>query len=282
MSSNKTTTTCAIDALIQFGECEWLEFKMGVLFRNSVLLDKVSYFVKNSGGILLIGISDDGLVVGLEGEYRLLQEQHAEFFSLQKNRVFWICYRNYLKHILSLNLGADIESDIQIDKVVINNKEVCVINVGQFLIGNEQMPALHTGCLPRSERILNMVETASITSELQQIKQDQNKAKLNAKLKRRGSFEGLDLSDDINTSSIVSQTHKTKTHEQTRVIRDFIDKNAESIMDEYLDNKKKRCPKNVLASHLKNKLFESEKITINADSIRKNYLNDWPYGQENI
>jgi len=95
----------------------------------------------------------------------------------------------------------------------------------------------------------------------------------------------ITTTDDTNTSNIDRQTHKTKKqkiHKQTKVIQKFIDKHAELIMDGYRDKKKKRCPKNILATSLSEKLLTTKKITLKPDSIRKNYLKDWPYGQENI
>ena len=175
MSSNKIVTDVqVIDALIQSGEREWLEFKEGVLLRSSILLNKVSYFADNSGGILLIGISDLCLVVGLEAEYRLLQERHAKFCSLQKNRLFRVCYRNYLKHILLINLGQAIESDVQIDIVSINNKEVCVINVGQFKVGNEQASdIIQKDSLPTST--IDKLKIANLEEENVRLKNSQKK-----------------------------------------------------------------------------------------------------------
>ena len=92
-------------ALIQGGEREWLEFKTGVLFRPAVLIDKVSYFVNNTGGILIIGISDAGKPIGLKDDYRrfkeLVEPQTYRFatYDLGENRDF---HRRSLKSNLVL------------------------------------------------------------------------------------------------------------------------------------------------------------------------------------
>ena len=191
-------------ALIQGGEREWLEFKTGVLFRPAVLIDKVSYFVNNTGGILIIGLSDAGEPIGLKDDYRRFKDQKAEYFLLKGCDPEFRSYRNYLKYILKSKFGRDVVNDIQIDKVSINNKEICVINVGKFEIGGAQMtPEDLRGRLPSSaihnklrddELVYSKQKIANLEQELKVVQ----KKPINLGLKKRNTKSALAKEHCIN------------------------------------------------------------------------------------
>lgn len=67
------------------------------------------------GGKLLIGVADDGTVIGLEADYETLGKQNRDGFEVA------------LSNLLEARLGVNALSLIQIDFESIDDRDICVV-----------------------------------------------------------------------------------------------------------------------------------------------------------
>ena len=112
-----------IKSLIQQGECQNVEFKSSLRwdYKENTVNKKLEFviaktlcgFLNSDGGVLIIGVDDDGNVLGLDKDYNTLNKRDKDGFQLALNNVI----NNYL--------GKDIWVDIRI--VSCDDKEVCVV-----------------------------------------------------------------------------------------------------------------------------------------------------------
>lgn len=118
--------TPAISDLIAKGESETLEFKTSARWdiRNNKInkeLEKViiktvaSFLNSEKGGRLLIGVDDNGNVVGLEADYQTLQRKDLDG------------YENYLTNLLLGALGKDLSLSLAITFHKTGNEQICEI-----------------------------------------------------------------------------------------------------------------------------------------------------------
>src|SRR6185369_14761044 len=121
-----TDVTPTISELIAKGEGETLEFKTSARWdtRNNKInkeLEKViirtvaSFLNSEKGGRLLIGVDDDGNVVGLEADYQTLQRKDVDG------------YENYLTNLLLGALGKDLSLSLAITFHKTEAGDVCEI-----------------------------------------------------------------------------------------------------------------------------------------------------------
>ncbi len=116
-----------LPALIKGGEGEHLEFKSSVRwdFRQgkinkaleAVIAKTLVGFMNHRGGSLLIGVADDGKVVGLEHDYKTLKSKGRDGFEL--------C----ITDIVTSRIGADVCSFIHCVFYEIEAKDVCRVIV---------------------------------------------------------------------------------------------------------------------------------------------------------
>jgi hypothetical protein len=118
----------SIEDLIKEGESDELEFKstlrwdlqQGVVNRKleEVIVKTVAAFGNSQGGTLLIGVDDDGNIIGLEHDYLTLESGNRDKFELH-------C-RNLLSQHFDISM---ITNRIQITFHEVDNKDVCQIDV---------------------------------------------------------------------------------------------------------------------------------------------------------
>ena len=92
--------------------------KEGIVSKKleDVVLKTVAAFANSQGGSLLIGVDDEGQVVGLEHDYASLGEADRDKFEL------------HLRNLLNQQLGAGfVTSKIRINFHYIVDKELCEI-----------------------------------------------------------------------------------------------------------------------------------------------------------
>ncbi|MCD6502031.1 DUF262 domain-containing protein [bacterium] len=116
-----------IHELVKAGESASLEYKMSLRWDyrenkvnkilEKVILKTIAGFLNNEGGILLIGVSDDGSVCGLTKDYQTLNRQNRDGFE-QK-----------IVELISSMLGAEFIQYIHIDFEQIDLKDICKIEV---------------------------------------------------------------------------------------------------------------------------------------------------------
>ena len=116
-----------VTAIIKRGENVRLEFKQ--TFRwdtrehhankelEKAVLKTVAGFLNAGGGQLIIGVTDDGIVTGLEKDYQALQRQDRDGFENH----FTLTFKNYL--------GIELRNLVDLDFEKIGKHEVCLISV---------------------------------------------------------------------------------------------------------------------------------------------------------
>jgi predicted HTH transcriptional regulator len=82
--------------------------------REKAVSKAIAGFSNTDGGILFIGVDNNGVVVGLRNDYSLVKDHNADGFQLE--------LRNSIKHLLKNNIINDI-IDIRIHKI--DAEEIC-------------------------------------------------------------------------------------------------------------------------------------------------------------
>lgn len=117
--------------LIQQGESTTLEFKYSARWNlkedkkdktmEEVILKIVAAFLNSEGGTLLIGVADDGQIVGLQHDYKTVKPQ--------QNRDG---YERFLTELLlQNNFGLDLSDLIKFSFHIIEQKEVCKVTISK-------------------------------------------------------------------------------------------------------------------------------------------------------
>ncbi len=113
--------------LIEEGEGLFLEFKETL--RNDIRKGEVSKemervvmktivgFLNSSGGTLIIGVSDDGVVRGLEGDYKTLPRKNRDGLE------------NHISMLIKTMIGLNFSKYINIKFEVIDGKDICMVTV---------------------------------------------------------------------------------------------------------------------------------------------------------
>jgi hypothetical protein len=118
----------SIIALIAQGESAQLEFKSTArwdlrenkknLVMEEVILKTVAAFLNSDGGTLLIGIADDGTILGLNPDYQTLKKKDRDGFEL------WLMGDLLLKAI-----GNDLAPYISVTFGLVDGNEVCKVSI---------------------------------------------------------------------------------------------------------------------------------------------------------
>ena len=156
-----------IAAIIQLGEGPLLEFKS--TFRwdieqsrtnrqlEGVVLKSLAGFLNSSlGGTLLIGVADDGDIIGLENDFQTLKKQNEDGFE------------QAIMTAIATNLGADLCSHVSILFHVIGNQTICRLIVSPssrpVFVNQGNIPKLYvrTGGATRDLNIQEALEFAPI------------------------------------------------------------------------------------------------------------------------
>jgi uncharacterized protein with ParB-like and HNH nuclease domain len=131
----ESTAPVTLEDMIAEGESDELEFKStlrwdlkeSVLNRKleDIIMKSVAAFANAHGGTILIGVGDDGTVIGLEYDYTSLGGVDRDKFEL------------HLRNLLNQQFGVVfVANKIQIKFHQIDEKEVCEIEISQ---ANEPM-----------------------------------------------------------------------------------------------------------------------------------------------
>lgn len=124
----------SIDDLIVSGESVHLEFKSSLrwdyreekvnTFLERVILKTIAAFANGQGGVLLIGIDDDGQILGLSPDLNSLKKNNLDFFEL------------HLRNILNTQFGISFtQKHLHLSFPEINGKAI-----GKIIIGPANQP----------------------------------------------------------------------------------------------------------------------------------------------
>jgi len=152
--------------LIAQGESANLEFKSSFRWDlrenklnralEGVVLKTIAGYMNGNGGTLLIGVADDGSIVGLKHDYETLKKPDRDGFE------------QAIMTSIATKLGADACHNVQIIFHSLDGKEVC-----RVMVASTRRPVyLKEGDAPRlyvrtgvSTRELNVQEAVNYTSE---------------------------------------------------------------------------------------------------------------------
>lgn len=125
--SNNQLNTVSIVNLLKTQESSTLEFKSTLRWdltekRVNKELEKsviksIAGFLNSEGGILVIGVADDGSIIGLEQDFKTLNKKSEDGFQ------------QILIHLISHYLGVEYISYIKINFENLKNKKVCLIKI---------------------------------------------------------------------------------------------------------------------------------------------------------
>jgi len=140
-SHRERGTVIDIRRLIAAGESEQLEFKTSARWDHregkpnksleDVVVKAIGGFLNGKGGTLLIGINDDGAIIGLDADYGTL--------GRHPNRDG---YQQFLVNLISASMGKDIATQVRIEFHAIEGDDVCSVRVPAalqpvFVIGGQ-------------------------------------------------------------------------------------------------------------------------------------------------
>ena len=84
-----------------------------------VVAKTIASFLNAEGGTLIIGVDDNGNILGIESDVSTLSKKNVDGFELR------------LRQIIRGYLGSYFEKDIKINFLEINNKEICLVEIGK-------------------------------------------------------------------------------------------------------------------------------------------------------
>ena len=127
--TEKTTSAISIDTLIDKGESDQLEFKSTFRWNlekhqsdrvlEGAILKTIAAFANSDGGTLLIGVANNGEIVGLEHDYK-------SFGKAQDKDAFELTLRNSIKNTFDMTFASRF---IDITFHLIDEKEICKVDI---------------------------------------------------------------------------------------------------------------------------------------------------------
>jgi len=117
-----------IEELIESGEHSFLEFKSTMRWNvretkpdkkmEEIIIKTISAFSNAQGGRLLIGVADNGEILGLQDDYNSLREANKDYFEIHLN--------NLINSAFGKNFAP---GTIRVHFPIINEEEICVIDI---------------------------------------------------------------------------------------------------------------------------------------------------------
>ena len=113
--------------IVDKGENDLIEFKsslrwdyrlskMNKMLEN-VIVKTIAAFLNTEGGMLFIGVDDDGNALGLDYDYSCLSKKNRDGFLLT------------LTNLVNQKLGKNLHKYISINIISLNEKDVCIVSV---------------------------------------------------------------------------------------------------------------------------------------------------------
>jgi predicted HTH transcriptional regulator len=116
-----------VQQLIEDGESQAVEFKSSLYWDyryNKVnkhlsepVMKTVSAFLNTSGGTLIIGVSDEGEILGLDPDFKAMKKSNADGFELIFNNAF------------NQAIGVEFRRFVEVEFPVMEGRRVCLVRV---------------------------------------------------------------------------------------------------------------------------------------------------------
>jgi len=129
LRSHELTNIDELKEIIIKGENDHVEFKSSLRWDykqsqpnkalENVIIKTISAFLNSNGGMLLIGIDDEGNFLGLENDYNSISKKNQDGFILA------------LTNLINQHIGKNAHKFIDINILAINNMDLCVINMSK-------------------------------------------------------------------------------------------------------------------------------------------------------
>jgi schlafen family protein len=113
--------------VIENGESDKVEFKSSLRYDyqrgnvnkvlEEVILKTIAGFLNASGGELLIGVADDGQILGLENDYASLKKKDRDGFEIR------------IYQLISSSIGVEFCANIQTTFFNLDGKDICAVEV---------------------------------------------------------------------------------------------------------------------------------------------------------
>jgi hypothetical protein len=127
-ATETTTAPASVEDLIAEGESDELEFKSSLRWDlkeqavnkrlEDVIMKSVAAFANGNGGTLLIGVKDDGEVLGLERDYSSLGEGDRDKFEL------------HLRSLLSQQFGVSfVANKLRVRFPSVDGLDICQVEI---------------------------------------------------------------------------------------------------------------------------------------------------------
>ncbi len=125
VSARRREVRGSVEALVRAGESAKVEFKSSARYNRysgkrderleHAVAKTVAGFLNAEGGVLLIGVADDGSIVGIEDDYTLLKAPDRDRFEL------------WLRDMLTKSLGTIATKDLRVEFDATNGHQVCLV-----------------------------------------------------------------------------------------------------------------------------------------------------------
>ncbi len=126
------STTVDLMDMVQSGEHGFLEFKSTMRWNwkenrldkkmEEIILKTISAFSNAEGGKLLIGVNDEGSILGLEADYNTFKEANKDHFEL------------HLRNILNNAFGKEFAArNLNVRFPIVNDQEICEIDIKAWI-----------------------------------------------------------------------------------------------------------------------------------------------------
>ena len=115
--------------IIDKGETDRIEFKSSLRWDyreekankvlEGVIVKTISAFLNTEGGMLFIGVDDDGNILGLQNDYSVLHKGNADGFML------------VMTNLINKHFGKNAHRLIHSNVVTINGEQICIVEMGK-------------------------------------------------------------------------------------------------------------------------------------------------------
>ena len=116
-----------IQTLISRGEQENIEFKSSIRWDfakknvntgfQKVIAKSITGMMNNTGGTLIIGVADNGKVIGIENDLKTLRKPTTDEFEL------------VLIEFIQNNIGLEFIKHVDIEFEIFDEKEICIVSI---------------------------------------------------------------------------------------------------------------------------------------------------------